>query len=444
MAAADVDFDFVLKAVRRLLAEIEAKVETRHKKGDRGAVLAEHVLQVLSAIEKRVDAEEERYPRRRDTESSKKAGARELRFHARLVWSTHCALLWLRTDDSQLLDLGALYFADEIALALLGPGVEVTPVESSEYMYSTSTWPFNWVREEQLGEELQDGDRPIPIVLAFPAHARHTMLLHCLFAHEIGHAAAAEKGLVERGLAPLNESGEYDSWLDEAVSGAGAIGPLIRAPAEERAALWLEELFCDALAFGLLGPSYLFSFAEMGLSVGWAKPDEEHPSMTLRTKLLLEFSARHRWSSYMEAEVPEIWQWLSFVAAEHSVVSTEIESFAQRVCESSLGIVLDLVEEELGEEDLFTPERWGRAEAELTKLLANDVLPVEHDDGSAAGHAEILMASWLQALKRNEGEVEPAPTAISAAIGEDRYQRFVAKALEMSTTLRVWQKVKAA
>jgi hypothetical protein len=28
------------------------------------------------------------------------------------------------------------------ALALLGQGVEVVPVESPEYMYSTSSWPF--------------------------------------------------------------------------------------------------------------------------------------------------------------------------------------------------------------------------------------------------------------------------------------------------------------
>ena len=80
--------------------------------------------------------------------------------YAQLVWATHDAIGWLRREEQQPLDLGALYFADEIALALLGTGVEVVPVESPEYMYWTSSWPFEWLLEGKLGEELPDGPRP--------------------------------------------------------------------------------------------------------------------------------------------------------------------------------------------------------------------------------------------------------------------------------------------
>lgn len=432
MAAPDDDFLFLLAAVRRLLGEISDEIVSRRCEGRRGEILASHVTHALDAIKDRVDLAEERYPSAK-TDAAKKAGARELRFYTQLVWGTHCALLWLHPDEHQLLDLGALYFADGTALSLLGAGVEVTPVESSDYMYSTSSWPFEWLLEDELNEKLPDGPRPV--VLAFPAHARYTMLLHCLFAHELGHAAVEEQGLVADALKPMEDSGEYDAKLDHA---AGQIPdelePILREEAPRLARLWLEELFCDALAFALLGPAYLFAFAEMGLSVGWSKSDEEHPSMALRTRLLVEFAERSGWSNYLEARLPKIWAWIEFAGAGPSTVSGTIESFAERICRNSLSIILDLTEASIAGKQ-FTPDDWQSKDGYFTELLNNDILPVEYEDGSAAKHPEILLAAWLQALDKHGAE----PSAIPKAVGEADYHRFVAKALEMSTTLGVWK-----
>jgi hypothetical protein len=431
LAATDDDFHFLLAAARRLLGEISEEIASRRSDGKRGEVLADHVTHALEAIAARIDEEEERYPDRH-SEAAKKAGARELRLYTQLVWGTHCSLLWLHPDEKQLLDLGALYFADEIALALLGPGVEVTPVESSDYMYSTSSWPFDWLLEDELGEKVPDGPRPI--VLAFPAHARYTMLLHCLFAHELSHPAVEEKGLIEAALRPLKDSGDYDAMLNDAASRTTVdLQPLVLEGGPKLATLWLEELFCDALAFALLGPAYLFAFAEMGLSVGWSKSDDEHPSMALRTLLLVKFAKRHGWSTYLDARLPKIWQWLEFAAAGPSTVPGTIGSFAERVCRNSLTTILDLVEGSVGDRQ-FTAPQWEDREDHFAELLDNDILPVEDKHGVAARHHEILLASWLQALDEHDKE----PSAIPRAIGEIDYHRFVAKALEMSTTLRVW------
>ena len=431
MAAADDDFAFVLAAAGRLLEEIREEIVSRRSKGRRGEILAGHVVDALEAIEARIHEEKQRYPSRQRS-SSKEAGARELRFYAQLVWGTHRALHWLRPDEQQALDLGAQYLADEIALALMGPGVEVTPVDSADYMYSTSSWPFDWLLEDELGEQRPEGPRPV--VLAFPAHERYTTLLHCLFAHELGHAAVDEKQLVAKVLRPLEDSGAYEAMLDGAVENARVeLEELIRERAPKLANLWLEELLCDALAFGLLGPSYLFAFAEMGLSVGWSESDEEHPSMALRTQLLAIFAERGGWDAYLKARLPRIWKWLEFAAAGPSRVPSLIGSFAERICRNSLDQILDLAEASLNDEQ-FKAANWEAQDAYFANLLDHDILPVETEHGEAAGHAEILLATWLQALDKHDGE----PSAISGAVGEDDYQRFVAKALEMSTTLRIW------
>jgi hypothetical protein len=435
MAAADDDFAFALAAVKRLLGQLQEDIADRPAQGERGKILASHVLEALKAIDSRVNEEAKRYPRR-NSEHSKKAAARELRFYAQLVWGTHSALQWLQPDEARALSLGAVYFADELALALLGPGVEVTPVASSEYMYSTSTWPFDWLLEGKLGEELPQ--RPIPIVLAFPAHEQHTMLLHCLFAHELGHAAVRDKGLVTLTLAPI-EGDAYEDWLDAAVAGMGDLSEMGKERAQTLVKLWIEELLCDALAFALLGPAYLFAFAEMGLSVGWHEPDDEHPSMALRTNLLVKFARDNGWSSFLEERQPTIWEWLQYAADGPSVVPSPIESFAERVCRKSLDTIIGLADKAV-EDNRFTPQAWEAQESMLAELLENDILPIETLNGEPASHAQILFASWLQALDMHGG----APQAISLAVGETQYQRFVGKALEMSTAVRIWNQTKTA
>lgn len=433
MAAADDDFAFALAAVRRLLADIREEVADRRREGGRGEILADHALQVLNAVDQRVDEEEGRYAQRQ-RESSKKAAARQLRFYAQLVWGTHCTLQWLRPDESKALGLGDLYLADELALSLLGPGVEVTPVASSEYMYSTSTWPFDWLLEDKLGQRGSAGHRPIPIVLAFPASEQHTSLLHCLFAHELSHAAVLDKKLVQQVLAPLRESDKLGAWLDDAVATAGDLTPFARERGKALVDLWLEELLCDAHAFALLGPAYLFAFAEIGLSVGWAEPDDEHPSMALRTKLLVDFAERDGWSSFLEERVPRIWAWLEYAADGPSIVRSPLESFAERVCRNSVDRVIGLTEESIGAA-WFSPAEWRQKEQRLADLLENDILPVEGENGDPATHAQILLAAWLQVLSTHGN----TPEAISKAVAESDYQRFVDKALEMSTALRVWK-----
>lgn len=444
MATQDDDFAFVLGAVRRLLDEISAEIEVLHPRepagGEseearpdrRGRILATHAIDALDAIRRRVNHLEARFPSARRP-PTQRAMRDELRFYTHLTWSTHHVLQWLQPREDQLLDLGALYFADEVALDLLGPGIEVNPIESSDYMYSTSIWPLNWLVRKRLGEKQSEQERPIPIVLAFPAREKSTMLLHCLFTHELSHAAVRVNELVDRCLQPMKSSGQFDDWLQFAERRSGDLAEFTQLLGPQFAGSWIEELLCDALAFALLGPAYLFAFGEVALSSGWSEPDEEHPSTATRTKQLVLLAERYGWDEFLSERLPRIWEWFKFAGQAPAVSKDQGQAFAERVCRNSFDRIAELVDEVLGERR-FGPEKWRRNEEHLTTLLESDIVPAQADDGTAVSYAEILNASWLQGLAKHDNQ----PTAISKAVAEADYQRFVAKALEMSTVLRVW------
>lgn len=433
MAPADDDFEFVLSAADRLLGEIREEIISRRRKNERGDVLASHVLGALDAIATRVDAERQLYPSR-NSDLAKKAGARQLRFYTQLIWATHAAVQWLAPDADQPLDLGALYFADETALELLEPGVEVMPIASGEYMYSTSMWPFDWLLHGQLGEEPKEGQRPVPVIVTYPAHENKTMLLHGLFAHELAHTRVGELDLVAKVMEPLETAGHYDTWLQEAVQSEGRFPSLVEERAPRLASLWLEELLCDALAFALLGPAYVLPFAEMGLSVGWGEPDDEHPSMALRTQLQVKFAEKNGWAPMLKNELPTTWAWLEFAGKGPSKVPSTSESFAEQICRNSVDKVIELAQATTGKSQ-FTPDTWQKNAKYLAELLEYDILPVEVENGGTATHPEILTACWLSGLQ-NHGD---KPASISKVLAETDYQRFIAKALEMSTMMRIWK-----
>ena len=193
--------------------------------------------------------------------------------------------------------------------------------------------------------------------------------------------------------------------------------------------------FCDALAFALLGPSYVFACAEMGLSVGWSEPDEEHPSMALRMRMLVAFAGKTGWADYLKERTPEIWGWLEFIGQGPTRLKGPAASFAERVCRNQIETVIELTTDLLGDR-LYRTSDWTDREEHFATLLKNDILPVQRGDGDAAEHREILLSllGSGRSTRRmgTDGDLQFG--------GRARLPTLVAKALEMSTTLRVWRR----
>ena len=77
-----------------------------------------------------------------------------------------------------------------------------------------------------------------------------------------------------------------------------------------------------------------------------------------------------------------------------------------------------------------------QAEA-VTLRLEHDIVPAQADRDSAANHRTVVLAAWLHVIEKHGG----VPAAIPVALEEDAYQRFIAKALELSTAFATWNEV---
>ena len=73
--------------------------------------------------------------------------------------------------------------------------------------------------------------------------------------------------------------------------------------------------------------------------------------------------------------------------------------------------------------------------AAIDLLLEHDVLPAQLPGGDSANCRTIVFAGWRRAFAKHGDD----PTALAAILADKAFQRFLTKALEMSTVLKVWK-----
>lgn len=160
--------------------------------GNRGAALRDHVLDLLGAVEHRVGQQ----PAAEAPQAVRSAFARNLRQSIVVPRGAHAALPWLAATRSPTLNLGSLYMTEECARVLVGADVDLVVVPNSDYMYSTTSWPFGAVTDSTSGFTAKATRRPI--VLNYPLTDSDRLLIHPIFAHELGHASVNEHDLVQQ------------------------------------------------------------------------------------------------------------------------------------------------------------------------------------------------------------------------------------------------------
>jgi hypothetical protein len=426
------ELDFLITGARRAVEELQADPRLSAPVSGRARPLAEHVHETLRAIADGIATTEAAMPTA-TSDAAKRTHARNLRLYASLARAVHIAIPWLAPPRDGL-DLGSLYLIDETALALIGRGLGVVAAADSSYMYSTTTYPFRRILEDYLGRTLGAADRPI--VVNYPISEADTVLLHGLFAHELGHAASDKHELVEAVLQPMVGDPHFAAGLRAATNHYEETynysAPKARTAVLFRLRSWVEELICDHLALQFLGPSYLFSFAAFVLATSWNEPSAKHPAPALRVQLLRDQAAALGWEILLRNDLPAIWTWLNEVAAAPVPTMTPDTRFAHETCNRQGGEVRTVCASRIGARS-YEPQDYAPVASELNALLQRRIPPVQLD-GGAVDRRNILLAAWLFALKARGG----APSSIPATLRDVEFQRFVGKALEMSTVLETW------
>ncbi len=164
-------------------------------------------------------------------------------------------------------------------------------------------------------------DFPQLIAIAYPEQREAETLGHAMIAHEIAHNALSWTAPPNHETAPIHEAFElaaaaHAGALVERVEELLASRDLVPEqplgdeeeddvgdnPAElvtPRLRRWFEELACDALALGMIGPAYVFALADLDLALDrWTQPRAgpgfaTHPGLSLRLSYLIPLAERN-------------------------------------------------------------------------------------------------------------------------------------------------------
>jgi hypothetical protein len=425
------DLKLLLATTRQEVAALRSDRRLESTQGSRGAALREHVLDLLGAFDHRV-AE---MPDPAASPAVRRAFARSLRQSMVMLRGAYAALPWLAATREPAVNLGSLYLTEELATALVGTDVDLVVVPSAEAMYSTTSWPFSAVIDGTVGFTPSAVRRPI--VLNYPLGDGDRLLMHPLFAHELGHASVDEHNLVSVVEMQLDSRQTFRDAFLETVTMMKAYWPAAdeaRITGTTRSMLrsWVEELLCDHLAIEAMGPSFLFAFVCFVLPLSYGEPGNVHPPATLRVRLMLEHLANRGWGPYLDSTSPAIKSWLTKVAADATgPLAPPFEFFRDQLASDAV-VLQDTARDRVGGHCLdpaaSTPEA-----AEAAALLDAAILPIGLDS-PLQGRA-IVLGGWQSAIKTHGDH----PEGLVRAVADTRLQDLVGKAVEMSTVVSSWE-----
>jgi hypothetical protein len=441
------DFQFLVASARRfvgLLAKefaFEPGERSDREERERGAALVRHISHTTQGLEAQVELVEREFAAA-SNDVDREEAIKKIRLWVAYAHFMRRALPWLQDAQNPPLDLGAIYFIDEMARALIRGKVDVIPTRSGEY--STERRPF-----ESLFKKLQLSPEqgPTPIVLNFPALEASSFPLLPLFGHELAHTAVHESKLVLHTLNAAYADPDFASAVrqssDLMASRMANNKTRARIVVNERLENWTVELLCDQLALQYLGPTFLLALAAYLVPLSWNAPGPRHPPTTMRIAHLLAWLMDTPWKALLAARIPVSLAWLERVSVTPPPVGIEPPLLELlRATDLLREHVSNAVSAYLGA-SVYNANEYLARSPHLDELLRHEVLPVQHPTTGAAfeGRA-IAMAGWLslyEGLRDDCGE--ETPVALCRALAEADSHAFFVKALEMSSVLRIWSEL---
>lgn len=424
------DLDLLLATTRQEVAELRSDRRLAPTQGSRGAALREHLLDLLDAFDHRISGA----PDSSASPRVRRVFARSLRQSMVVLRGAYAALPWLAATRQPAVNLGCLYLTEELAVALVGSDVDLVVVPTAEAMYSTTSWPFSDVIEATPGFTPKTTRRPI--VLNYPLSDGDRLLLHPLFAHELGHASVNEHNLLATVEARLYGEPSFDEAFQTAVTAMKPIWPRadegsINRTLRTRLSPWVEELLCDHLATEVMGPAFLFAFAGFVMPLSYSEPYPLHPPATMRVDLMLKHLSQIGWDPYLKSVSPKIHGWLGVVASEASVASAPyLEIFKEQLLTHG-DVIRQVARDRVGAHCL-EPASATLAAKEAAELLEAVILPLGTDRPIDA--RAILLGGWQAGFKIHGDN----PAGLVASIADRQLQDLVGKAAEMTTVVASW------
>jgi len=432
------DFALLTAAARRSITDLRRVLQRVPRPvGERGSHFLAVIEATLTALDAAISDREKEFKTAVD-DADKRAVVVATRQINSYIMSFHGVTPDIESAAEPTLGLGFIYFVDQLVAHLLKQKADVVMLPGLRYNYTTGFRPFEDLLINDLGMAKYPVSVP-PIIVRYPIQEADSLFLHLIVAHELGHHVIDQAQLDQDVLKRDPDSAANAVTFDQAVGEYQKIHKVsaVRARSEIGGRLidWLRELICDAIALGIIGPSYLLTFAAFSTPLAGPEPGPSHPPVMIRTKLLINLIDTWDWRTTLEAQIPKTFSWMEKGSKRAQEAGTKtyyhrLEEIADRLTET----IRQVVEGKLGGER-YTRRAYEEQSDELMTLLENNVLPAQLGDRSPSEHRAMILAGWFSAFSRHKDE----PAALVKVVGDSGYQSFLTKALEMSALLETWQ-----
>lgn len=321
------------------------------------------------------------------------------------------------------LPVGLLNLVDQIISELLPDGADPIIRSDHEENYSTAGLALAFPGVEMSGAN--------PIAIHVPALNPSNALLAPLLAHELAHGADIQ-GVMERLEAVWEADGKLARILKD---GELLTGPIRRGGADDLTQNlfnWIEELFCDAVAVALTGPSYLYAIAHF-LAVPNVRPGGTHPPDRLRLSFVLGVLDRCGWEPLLSERQPELFTWATALAKDVREARNPRERFLRQ---SVLELLADIESEAIARvKHPLDPANFVLRSDEAIEMIVLGIPPVDLESGRL-GLWEIILAGWVSKLSG----AAAVPGNISSTATDQALSALLIKTIELVKTVELWER----
>ncbi len=305
------------------------------------------------------------------------------------------------------------------------------------------------------------------ITVGFPGLEKGRVLIHCIIAHELGHCLYLERKL-ENKLLPLvkPDAQELDALVRETAQ--TKIGPeaeqtptgqrtlseyiteveiksLLTRQINELARLWVKELTCDALAYCLFGPAYLFAaLAVLTLAYAFDSDRGTHPPNRMRFRLLYKMLDKE--TGFLNILAPQV---KSFLDSWRVVTKSQEPRFTNPVRKLTGTAILNIYDRivsiatsAVGSAGPYSAPEHATELQQLVKRAEALIPPNELIENGASREVKfqsVLNAGWLVYLTGLEAiqekfDFEPWDC-------KTKFNEVIARAVELNEIQRRWREI---
>lgn len=267
------------------------------------------------------------------------------------------------------------------------------------------------------------------IIVEVPAADPTNALLMPTLVHEVAHQFA------ERKIASLNEDEKFTSALALALA-ERSLTDNESEIVQRDLALWLSELYCDAVATIVTGPSMLLALSARVAEMPW-REGSEHPPAGLRIGVVMSLLRDLGWEGQMQRTIPDIVDWADRYSTLRqdgmppltralvdaaTAVSTEVLALANASGASALdpAAVTDRI-------------------ANMTEHLRRYLLPVDLGTEPTV-EWELLYAAWLTGLQSAAAGDPIHVSHIPEAAHDRQLNAMLTKTVELARVKQSWDR----